>query len=86
MAAGSTIPVKLQFQGHYGEKDLTLAIPRDVLKASKGFIKINIVWSPYTKEWETALAYDSYTNQPLGPVDKKQAGEAKIQIVEPKAA
>lgn len=62
MVAGATIPVKLQFQGHYGEKELTLAVPRDALKATKSFVKINIVWSPYTKQWETALAYDAYTN------------------------
>ena len=85
MVAGSTIPVKLQFQGHYGEADLTLAVPRDALKATKSFVKINIVWSPYTKEWETTLAYDAYTNQPIGPVEKKQAGD-KVLIVEPKAA
>jgi len=77
MKAGVTIPVKLQFSGHYGEKDLTLAVPRDALKASKSFMKINIVWSPYTKEWETALAYDAYTNQPIGPVEKKQAGQVE---------
>ena len=85
MVAGATIPVKLQFQGHYGEKELTLAIPRDALKATKNYLKINIVWSPYTKQWETALAYDAYTNKPLGPVEKKQAGE-QVMIVEPKAA
>jgi len=62
MVAGSKIPVKLQFQGHYGEKDLTLQIPRDAIKACQSFLKINIIWSPYTKQWETALAYDAFTD------------------------
>lgn len=83
MVDGASIPVKFQFQGHYGEKDLTLAIPRDALKASKSFMKINIVWSPYTNEWETAMAYDAYNNQPLGPIDKKQAGD-QVKMVDPK--
>lgn len=82
MKAGQTIPVKLQFQGHYGETDLTLNVPRDAMKASKSFLKINIIWSPYTKSWETAIAYDAFTNQPLGPV---QMGEG-VKMVQPKAA
>jgi len=62
MVDGSKIPVKLQFHGHYGEKDLTLQVPRDAIKACQSFLKMNLVWSPYTKTWETAVAYDAFTN------------------------
>jgi len=71
--------VKLQFHAHYGEKDLTLQIPRDAVKASKSFVKINIIWSPYTKQWETVQAYDAFTNKELGSLNEK----API-MVEPK--
>ena len=83
MVAGATIPVKLEFQGHYGEKDLTLKVPRDDLKACQSFVKINIIWSPYTKMWEAARAYDGLSNKNLGKVEMQQVGD-QIKYINPK--
>jgi len=66
MQEGSEFKVKLQFQGHYDEPDVTLTIPRALIKASENKVQVSLRFDPNVENaqlkgirgnWEEPTAY-----------------------------
>lgn len=63
----TTFKVYLRFRGHYNESNLILKINKNTLFENP--IKINILFNPFERLWESATAYEAKSNKLIGPVE-----------------
>ena len=64
------VKVQFQFQGHYDEKDLTISIPRSMIKEANNTVRVQMIFNPYLNKgtWELVMGYSSL-NIPLDPIE-----------------
>lgn len=68
--------VSMGFQGHYNEPSLDLIVPRAVLDAGKGAIRVDMLYNPHTFRWEFAMSYDFHQGGDLDIITFKDSKDA----------
>jgi len=56
---------EVDFQGHYKEPNLTVAIPRSLIVENNNAIRIDMVYNPRKCIWEFVMSYNFASKQDL---------------------
>ena len=71
--------ISMGFQGHYGEPDLDVIVPRSLLVNSNGCVRLEMIYNPIRRRWDFVMSYNYFTKEDLEIIVFKDGRDANVK-------